>query len=206
MSHYLNIENNIVMRPSTKEDHHAVTPFIIEASGGLCGFIFNSEPMARKMISLEFCSGSSAISFRNCVVVQQNERVIAAVVFFPSECLQFPKYPFLSEEKLRYLKKYYGLNEVSNQIVPLDRSLFIHTVCVDPQSRKLGLGKKLLDVVIQEAQKNGFSKISLYVWEGNKNAINFYLNFGFKIGERIPLLKPPLLSEEDVRILMYYSL
>lgn len=45
--------------------------------------------------------------------------------------------------------------------------------------QKLGYGKKLLNASIEKLRNEGFTDVSVWVLEGNKNAIAFYENYGF---------------------------
>lgn len=58
----------------------------------------------------------------------------------------------------------------------------IHDIAVLPNSRGLGIGKKLLDAVSKEAKNRGCCKVTLEVRDDNA-AKNLYLRAGFKEGE-----------------------
>ena len=61
----------------------------------------------------------------------------------------------------------------------------IITFCMLPEYRKRGLGKLLINEVIQHANILSYSKIFLEVSKDNTAAINLYKSFGFeKISER----------------------
>jgi len=47
--------------------------------------------------------------------------------------------------------------------------------------RDIGIGKAMMDYMIDWAKKNGYEKISLSVFSTNKRAINLYKKFGFEI-------------------------
>ena len=59
--------------------------------------------------------------------------------------------------------------------------LELHKIAVLPQFRKLGIGKNLLDMASKYMKKNHYKKLFLEVRETNKNAINLYNKFGFKV-------------------------
>ena len=46
--------------------------------------------------------------------------------------------------------------------------------------RGLGLGKKLMQTVLEEAQREGFSKVELKVRADNVPAVELYLSYGFE--------------------------
>ena len=61
----------------------------------------------------------------------------------------------------------------------------ILSVAVRPSFRRFGIGKKLMENILQNAEKNGVSGIFLEVRKSNMPAISLYEKSGFeKIGER----------------------
>lgn len=70
----------------------------------------------------------------------------------------------------------------SNNMVPF-QSLFIDDLCVDKKTRGKHVGKALFEYVKEEAKSLNCYEVSLNVWEGNDNAINFYKSMGFKTKE-----------------------
>ena len=62
--------------------------------------------------------------------------------------------------------------------------LYIDDFCVDPQYRKAGVGRFLMEKVLEEAKKSDVSSIELNVWEFNEGAIKFYEKCGFKTQKR----------------------
>jgi ribosomal-protein-alanine N-acetyltransferase len=63
--------------------------------------------------------------------------------------------------------------------------LQIGNIAVEKDFRKKGIGKKLMDQILEEAENNGCHRITLDVRESNLDAIELYKKFGFqKIGKR----------------------
>ena len=61
------------------------------------------------------------------------------------------------------------------------RTLFIDDICVDEYSRGQHVGHALTDYVTEFARKQGCYDITLYVWEGNDQAMAFYRKLGFGV-------------------------
>eukprot|EP01125_Pyxidicula_operculata_P011560 TRINITY_DN3787_c0_g1_i1.p1 TRINITY_DN3787_c0_g1~~TRINITY_DN3787_c0_g1_i1.p1 ORF type:complete len:183 (+),score=28.65 TRINITY_DN3787_c0_g1_i1:70-549(+) len=59
--------------------------------------------------------------------------------------------------------------------------IYIMTLGVLAQYRKLGLGRKLLEYVLNLAQKKGIKQIYLNVQTSNQDAIEFYKKFNFVV-------------------------
>jgi ribosomal protein S18 acetylase RimI-like enzyme len=62
-----------------------------------------------------------------------------------------------------------------------DKDLYIGNICVDKNSRGMGVGKFLLDNIIIYAKKKKCKKIILDVSKDNRVAINLYKKMGFEI-------------------------
>lgn len=59
--------------------------------------------------------------------------------------------------------------------------LQIANIAVTPLFRKKGIGEKIMEKIISYAELNFLKRITLDVRESNKEAINLYNKFGFKI-------------------------
>lgn len=60
---------------------------------------------------------------------------------------------------------------------------FVSMIVVKKEFQKLGIGKRLLEQVINRSKYFGLKSLSLKVDKTNENAINFYINRGFQIVE-----------------------
>lgn len=63
-------------------------------------------------------------------------------------------------------------------------TLYIDDLCVDPDSRKLGVGTALLDYAASYGKEKNCRFLMLNVWEFNANALKFYEKYGFKTRTR----------------------
>lgn len=70
-------------------------------------------------------------------------------------------------------------HEDDNILTPI-KSLYIDDLCVDEKQRGNHVGKSLYDYVIDYARKSGCYNVTLNVWNGNDNAMNFYEKCGLK--------------------------
>ncbi len=69
---------------------------------------------------------------------------------------------------------------VGNSVLTDVRTLYIDDICVDENSRHLGVGSALFDHVTVYAREHGFYNITLNVWSCNPGALAFYEAMGFK--------------------------
>lgn len=60
------------------------------------------------------------------------------------------------------------------------KSLYIDDLCVDERHRGEHIGSKLYDAVLALAKKSGCYNVTLNVWCGNDNAMEFYKAKGLK--------------------------
>ena len=63
----------------------------------------------------------------------------------------------------------------------IGKSLYLDDLYVTQKHRNKGLGKKLLNIVINIAKENNCKKVRWQVSSWNKNAQNFYKNIGAEI-------------------------
>lgn len=70
---------------------------------------------------------------------------------------------------------------INSKIVP--NAIYIESLSVLKAYRNLGIGKKLVDYVVEETKKKFIHEIVLHVHVDNKQAIDFYLKQGFKQNE-----------------------
>ena len=64
------------------------------------------------------------------------------------------------------------------------RCLYIDDICVDPNSRKSGVGQALFETAKDFAHENGCYNIELNVWEFNAGAKTFYERMGMSTQKR----------------------
>lgn len=68
----------------------------------------------------------------------------------------------------------------SNSLMPY-KNLYIDDLCVDRLSRGKGIGTKLYQYVLDYASNIGCYNVTLNVWNGNNEALQFYKSLGMEI-------------------------
>ncbi len=58
-------------------------------------------------------------------------------------------------------------------------TLYIDDLCVDPEVRRCGVGRMLIDKAREYASQKGCALLMLNVWEFNESAVEFYEKYGF---------------------------
>ena len=69
------------------------------------------------------------------------------------------------------------------------KTLYIDDLCVDPSSRRLGIGRMLVNKAKEYAKDKDCNCLLLNVWEFNENALHFYEDYGFLTRSRHMELK-----------------
>lgn len=62
-----------------------------------------------------------------------------------------------------------------------DQVLVIHTLCVSPEKKGLGYGKKMVNFAVEYAKKQGFKTIRIDTWKNNIPAQKLYIGQGFEL-------------------------
>ena len=112
----------------------------------------------------------------------------------------FPKFQQSSRRVLRYsisspFQKVFVAEFNNNKtsvkagsvtLFPYAKTLRLFSIAVLPGLQGNGIGKQMMEYVIQFAKNNKFERISLEVLQSDKILIQFYKNFGFKVTEGLP--------------------
>ncbi len=63
-------------------------------------------------------------------------------------------------------------------------TVYVDDLCVDPNFRKGGIGRALMDKAADYGREKGCRYLMLNVWEFNKTALDFYQNYGLETRSR----------------------
>ena len=63
-------------------------------------------------------------------------------------------------------------------------TLYIDDLCVDPDFRRMGIARMLMDKTKEYAKSKNCARLMLNVWEFNQSAIEFYEKYGFETRTR----------------------
>ncbi|MGD9142707.1 MAG: GNAT family acetyltransferase [Dehalococcoidia bacterium] len=66
---------------------------------------------------------------------------------------------------------------------------WVNYLAVDPERRRQGLGRKMMDVIEERLSEIGCPKINIQVRDDNTEALNFYSKIGYNTEEIISLGK-----------------
>jgi len=131
-----------------------------------------------------------AFSYRNCIVATLEDRIVAMLVAFPM--IEDPDGEEPDEDPV--LAPYGKLEEYD--------SYYVCCMAVNADYRNQGIGKKLLEIAAKNAKENGYSKLSLIVFEENTGAKALYESRGFKEVLRERVVPHPLIQCDGDALLM----
>jgi ribosomal-protein-alanine N-acetyltransferase len=94
-----------------------------------------------------------------------------------------------------YIRKFYVAvkeNKIVGYIVCWlsDKTAHIYNISVKKEVQNLGIGRCLLEYLLEELQKYGFKTVVLEVRKSNSKAINLYKKFGFAEVKVLPKFYP----------------
>lgn len=120
-------------------------------------------------------------SYKNVDIAVQKNSVIGLVFSYAAELnlVTIEMQEMLSADRIQCMHYF------ADHLVP--NSWYINTIGVIEPLRRQGVARQLLQCATQRALKNGYTTLSLHVYENNTPAIALYESFGFVKEERIEL-------------------
>jgi ribosomal protein S18 acetylase RimI-like enzyme len=157
------------LRPARPVDARTLATFVDAGSNGFARRLWSDEaadPFVAGARALE--RSDTDLSFRNAVVVDDGNRVIAAVIAFP----------------VRPLGSLGALPQPVRQALALEGLIpdayLLHTVGVDPAWRGRGLGTRMVREAARRAHVLGHAELGVVTDADPPNALRFYRSLGFE--------------------------
>lgn len=76
------------------------------------------------------------------------------------------------------LSAHYVSRDLPSEAIPGQRA-YLHTFRLDEKYQGLGLGQKLLEFVLADLERQGYTEFTIGVEDGNERAKHIYRKFGF---------------------------
>ena len=96
------------------------------------------------------------------------------------------KRAILSANQLVYLIMYRDQKAGSAIVHVYEKTWRLYSIAIDPQFQNLGLGRRLLDFLIQTAKGNQIGRFTLEADASNAKLLSWYQSFGFNIIDHLP--------------------
>lgn len=181
-------------RPAKRSECRTIATLYRISSDGVADYIWTKLAAPEEDI-LDVGQGryeqeDLVFSYKNCVVVTHDEKIIGMLVTFPMEIE--PVANELEEDPV--LVPYSKLEEAN--------SYYICGMALVPEYRNQGIGRKLVTLAEDTAREMSYEKLSLIVFEQNEGALRLYERDGFKEVAREPVVPHPLIRHTGDVLLM----
>lgn len=202
------------LRPATKSDAPTLAKISLLAAGGtfellLKGLKWRVTP---EMVLTALCeSEDTEYSYHYYQLVEVDNIIAGGVNYVSVEDryrlapninpLIQKKFKFGILQLFMFLRRARSLRGM-NEIKAPRNSLHINDIAVFPEYQKLGLGKELVNFVVEEAQRRNFEYVSLYVWADNVNAVEFYRKMGFVISKTADVRRHKFLPHDQSHLML----
>lgn len=183
---------NIIVRRGKPEDAYHFSELVALSSPALFAVLFGSK--VKKIMKSIFLHKRHYYSFDRSFFIEVNGKLAGMA--------QLHRFRPRRREKINLallLMKYMNWR-LPLSVAPLLRSekiirnfssreCYLSNVVVYPEYRSLGLGSKLLGALEEEVKNVGKNRMVLHADVNNHSAIRLYERLGYRIEEKMPLLK-----------------
>lgn len=187
----------IVLRAGRSGDAEAVAELMLEAGGGLFEFLLHGvvpDKTPADLLALAVAGDSGPYSHRNTLVAEAEGRVVAMINAYPAELMKEDPRDLLPQDRLDHVGELEEIEDWS--------SFFISSMAVAEAYRRKGVATRLLAWAFQQAERQGFDRVSLHVWADNEAARRLYEGQGFVVGGRARIAPHPRLRRAGESLLM----
>ncbi len=166
-----------MIRPAKPEDYTQVASLIVKAMSGLAMKFTQSSDLKKAIPVFEyfFRQKENQYSFENTLVFEENGEILGSITGYGGEKLHQLRQPFLE-----YLLQNFGFSQTpEDETEPGE--FYLDTVSVLPNHQGKGIGRRLIEAMIEHAKEKGFDKVGLLVDIENPLAKKLYEQIGFKV-------------------------
>lgn len=190
---------NIRYRQGKKEDSYRIAELDNCASDGAIDYLFHG--LVPGMTPIEIVASglendTDPHTFRNAIVAESVGKIIGMSLSFPAyyHAITDELRAFLPADRLEHFREFFSTR--------VEGSYFLDALCVDEQYRGRGIGSRLIELMREKAQQEGYAVLSLIVFADNISAQRLYRRSGFEIVKNIELKPHTLLPHEGGCLLM----
>ncbi len=182
----------VVIRPARPEDCGDIARLFLMSSDGLAEYIWGRiAPPGASLLEVgrrRYAREGVAFSYRNCLVAEEDGRVIAMLHSFPMA----PRDAAADDQGETVdpvLRPYAELEDPG--------SLYVSGVAVYPEHRGRGLARRLMEQARARAEALALPRVSLICFERNERAMQLYRRLGFAEVDRRTVVPHPSLHYRD---------
>lgn len=179
---------NIEFRPARAADAADLAPLVYESSHELLDFIFGDRLQAETALANMMARPGGHFGYRFATTMTQDDDIVGLMLGYGRQQLvgeeltgmlnmlratPVSRWPHLAGRVGRALSGYVP--------PPAGDAFYINNIAVDGSRRGAGLGRRLLDHVVERSRRERYRCIELDVTAPNSGAIRFYENYGFRV-------------------------
>ena len=165
------------IRLAQKEDYKFVAPLIVQAMEDLAMKFTKSSDLQNAILVFEYFiqQKGNQYSFENTLVFEENGEILGSITGYDGSKLNELRTPFLD-----YLLDKFGFEQIPEDETETGE-FYLDTVSVSMNHQGKGIGRKLIEAMINHAKEKGFDKVGLLVDLENPSAKKLYERIGFKV-------------------------
>lgn len=166
-----------MIRPAKPTDNFQVAPLIIQAMEDLAMKFTKSSDLEKSIPVFEyfFQEKGNQYSYENTLVFEENGEIIGSITAYDGGKLDELRNPFLN-----HLLEKFGFEQIPEDETE-DGEFYLDTVSVSHLHQGKGIGRKLIEAMIEYAKEKGFDKVGLLVDVENPSAKKLYERIGFQV-------------------------
>lgn len=172
----------MIIRKAYKEDAPQVAKLIFLA---MTEIVYQFIGQEDKEESIRFLTKlaeqeGNQFSYTNIFVAEENGSILGQISLYPGEQLKSLRQPVLD-----LIKKQYNINYLTEDETEAGE-IYLDTIAVNPNTQGKGIGKQLIQYIIEEYVNKQKQTLGLLVDKDNPNAKRLYERMGFqKVKDKI---------------------
>ena len=199
----MNLSLEIIYRKAEVSDCYKIAELMNLASGGIIEFLYHDMdkdigPVG--IVERGIRNGQYPYNYNSCIIAELKGTFAGVSYSYPSSyhLLTERARKLIPSDRLYHLRDFFSTR--------IDNSWFIDSFGVEPLFQGLGIGTRLLELTMEKARKEGFSLLSLMVFQDNEDALRLYRSKGFKEIKKVPLNRHSLIPHDGGCFLMERNL
>jgi len=164
------------IRKARPEDSKKIASLTVQAMVDMAFLFVGKSDLdeALKLFEFFISQKSNQYSFENCLVAAESDEITGSITAYDGSKLDQLRKPFLN-----YIKEKYNYTKTPEDETEAGE-LYIDTVSVSKDHQRKGIGRKLIEAMIEKAKIDGFERVGLLVDVKNPSAKRLYQKIGFQ--------------------------